>query len=231
MTEEKVFSVVAETRDGTTQTLSVRGRTPGEVFQQVKEMPGIRRVGRVTEVTRGGDRAGKAVERHRPHAAPGSTAAGSRDLGIGRPMSGPRVVIPARPTGGEQPFKHLQAPPERPREERREREERLPRKAAVTADQGGVPPTAAAQAGATPAPTPGGVAVVPPGGSADAAGGDYRIVKSRRRDGAAYLLQRGRWREEGKEGEKGRRVFTVEWEAGFTTREEAEQQRDAMSRT
>src|SRR4051812_35949508 len=99
-TEEKVFSVIAETRDGTTQTLSVRGRTPGEVFQQVKEMPGIRRVGRVTEVTRGGDRAGKAVERHRPHAAPGSTAAGSRDLGIGRPMSGPRVVIPARPTGG-----------------------------------------------------------------------------------------------------------------------------------
>ena len=47
---EKFHSVIVELECGERKTLPVRGASSGAVFQQVKSMPGIRRVGRVAEV-------------------------------------------------------------------------------------------------------------------------------------------------------------------------------------
>ncbi len=54
---------------------------------------------------------------------------------------------------------------------------------------------------------------------------EYRIVKSRRQGGEPYLLQRGYWHEQ-----KGKRIFTVEWEKGFPDREKAEKHEEWVKR-
>jgi hypothetical protein len=46
---------------------------------------------------------------------------------------------------------------------------------------------------------------------------EYRIVKSRRRDGLPYLVQRGHWQQS-----NGRRTFDMQWEKGFADRAAAE---------
>ena len=58
--------------------------------------------------------------------------------------------------------------------------------------------------------------VTPPQPAAQATAVEYRIMKSRRQTGEPYLLQRGKW-----QTENGKRVFRVESEKGFATREEA----------
>jgi hypothetical protein len=112
-------------------------------------------------------------------------------------ISGPRTVVYAPPTGGEQPFKHLKAPPERPKP---------------------VEPAKPQAAKAAPAPKP----VQETGGapmklSQPALPSEYRVVKSRRRDGLPYLVQRGQWQET-----NGRRSFDVQWEKGFEDRAQAD---------
>ncbi|HEX8914797.1 MAG TPA: hypothetical protein VF796_20765, partial [Humisphaera sp.] len=46
---------------------------------------------------------------------------------------------------------------------------------------------------------------------------EYRIHKSRRKDGLPYLLQRGTWSQVGT-----KRIFAVDWEKGFAERPQAE---------
>ena len=46
---------------------------------------------------------------------------------------------------------------------------------------------------------------------------EYRVIKSRRRDGLPYLVQRGQWQQA-----NGRRTFDVRWEKGFADREAAD---------
>jgi hypothetical protein len=198
MLAEKKYDVVAEMEDGGTKVLAVRAESPSQAFGIARAMPGVRRVGRVSEP---GQHAGHA--RHdrtaQDNGAPERFApSGAGSIAI--PLAGPRVVLPAPRGGGEQPFRFLEAPPERPK-----------------------PAPAPAPVAAKPAkPSP---AAVP---SADApsisADPEYRIVKSRRRDGQPFLLQRGRW-----QAANGKRTFQVEWEQGFDTREAAEGHRDSVT--
>lgn len=211
---ERFFTVVVEREDGRTETVRVAGLTPGAAFQQAKQMPGVRRVGKVAEV--GSGNAAVARNGNGTSAAPGHKSAPARAPGrseraagydpkVGFVITGPRVVVHARPAGGEQPFKHLQAPPEQygpPKPA-------PPKPVVVVAPPAPVPvqPVVAEQV-----KTP--VAVASETSSAPA----YRIMKSRRRDGMPYLLQRGTWRDVG-----GKRVFEANWEKGFPAREQAEQ--------
>ena len=209
---ERFFSVVVEREDGRTETVRVSGLTPGAAFQQAKGMPGVRRVGKVAEVGAGGPpaaRNGSPTPGH-PSApaapAPGrSERAAGYDPKVGFVLTGPRVVVHARPSGGEQPFKHLQAPPE---QYGPPKPPPPPKPVVVVAPPpppAPVQPVVAETAKAAP------VAEAP---SSPA----YRIMKSRRRDGMPYLLQRGTWRDAG-----GKRVFEANWEKGFPAREQAEQ--------
>ena len=122
---ERLFTVIAEFADGTTRTVRVRGESPSEVYQQVRTMDGVRRVGRVTEVSeqvfnsREPDRVSTQQNGHAQHRRsessprPGTAEPTERDVNrtLGNSISGPRVVRHARPAGGEQPFKNLVAPP------------------------------------------------------------------------------------------------------------------------
>jgi hypothetical protein len=114
---------------------------------------------------------------------------------LGNVISGPRIVRDARLSGGERPFAHLQPPPPRPEPIHPPKPKNAPR--AVIAP---VAPVVARDAAATAS-----------------AAVDYRIVKSRRKDGLPYLLQRGSWTTQG-----AKRVFDAGWEKGFETREQAE---------
>ena len=225
---ERLYSAVAEFEDGRRKVLPVRGESHGSVFQQVKQMPGVRRVGKVAEVsqaafealgrgevpselaspvpapaTRVAERQSTPAPAQQP---PAELSAEERQRILGGVISGPRVVVAARPTGGEQPFRFLKAPPERP-------------KPPVVVEVKAKAPAATAPKPAKPAPAP----------KQDAAAADgepeYRILKSRRRDGNPYLLQRGRWQTRG-----GKRQFEAEWEKDFAERPEAERHLEALRR-
>jgi len=212
---ERSYSVVVQMEDGGTRVLSIAGDSPGDAFKRAKDTPGVRRVGRVSEGNGAGQNgsshngAGQESRRGRPTApAPAATAIAPRpsqpvtldDL-VNVTIRGPRVVLHGRPGGGERPFKDLQAEPEwanrperpRPVEPARQRpvESVAPPVRSETVPQ-------QAQAGDATAP-------------------EYRVMKSRRKDGQPYLLQRGGWQQEA-----GKRVFTVAWEKDFPTREAAE---------
>jgi hypothetical protein len=201
-----MFSVAVEMENGERRTLSVRGESTGGVFQQVKAMPGVRRVGRVSapgderpaNAGGGGTVRREIPPQSRPPVRPEQTTEEARRALIGHAISGPRVVLDARPSGGEQPFKHLQPPPERPKPP--------------------TPPPAPAKAAASKAAAPARPAATAAAAAPVTGEPEYRIVKSRRRDGQPYLLQRGHWQDKG-----GKRTFTVDWEQGFDTREAAEQ--------
>lgn len=230
---ERFFSVIAEFADGSTRTVRVRGDSPSEVYQQVRAMPDVRRVGRVTELSEQAfgstqaDRSGQqprpqrrpdasARQESAPQERPGTAEPTERDANrlVGNSISGPRVVRHARPTGGEQPFKHLVAAPglvERP----------PPPPKPVAEVKPPAPP--AAVAASTPSPALARVAGDGEPSEETAAtssantGRELRIVKSRRRDGLPYLLQRGAWRQHGN-----KRVFDAGWEKGFAERAQAE---------
>ncbi len=202
---DKFFSVVAELADGTSKVVPVRAGSSGEAFHHARELPDVKRVGRVAEISESafaglGEGRAVAIE-HKPSAQPHverpePAAAAARPF-VPHVISGPRTVVYAPPAGGEQPFKHLKAPPERPK-----------------------PPQAPAPQVAKAVPAPKAVK-----DSDDASmkmpqpapPSQYRVVKSRRRDGLPYLVQRGQWQET-----NGRRSFDVQWEKGFEDREQAE---------
>jgi hypothetical protein len=209
---EKSFSVAVEMEGGEKRTLTVQGASSGSVFQQVKAMPGVRRVGRVAEIGADGyvapspsptsaGREQKSDDRQPAQAPTNSVFMGT----------GPRVVIGSR-NGGEQPFKNLYIPPERLATPKP-----TPPPQPVKPVMKAVPVAKAAPAPVVAAPKP----VEEPVQSQEEVGQqpslEYRIVKSRRQNGDPYLLQRGTWGEQ-----KGKRAFTIDWEKGFPDREKAE---------
>lgn len=223
---EKWYTVVAEMAGGETTVVRLRAATPSAVFQQVKAMPGVRRVGKVTEGDpdpgqeprrrEGQPREALAREghprdsrsQHSPRAA--APARPTPTLGHHHAVSGPRVVRAVRPAGGEQPFRHLKAPPERPKPPAPPPPPPAPPKAAP------VPQPAPVVAVEQPRPS-----VEPPSDAGPPEAREYRIVKSRRQSGDPYLLQRGQWGMQ-----KGKRTFAAEWEKGFATREAAERHQE-----
>lgn len=201
---EKFFSVAVEYKDGTVRTMAAQGDSQGAVFQQIKQLPGVRRVGKVSEVSAADFEAVRHGRRLAPEPQsppPGQAGPPVKLEQLNQPLRGPRVVIDARPIGGEQPFKHLQAPPERPK----------PPSPVIQQ------PTPAAKP--EPAPMPNFAQPVSRGtevlGPAEL---EYRIVRSRRASGPSYLLQRGTWSER-----DGKRIFKLDWEKGFDDRARAEQ--------
>lgn len=218
---ERCFSVAAEMADGTKTLVRVTGETPAEAFKQVRERPDVRRVGKVTEIQENSFRSGSAEPGREPmrpvmrsvedQPPQRSTPPVSRESLIGFTISGPRVVRDARRVGGEQPFKHLQAPPPSERDA-----------APVEPPKPIFSPFGASPKPPAPAPVEAvePVAVESPEEPSDA-GVEYRIVKSRRKDGFPYLLQRGSWQQQA-----GKRVFHSEWEKGFPDRDQADQRRE-----
>lgn len=202
---EKFFSVSVEYSDGTTKAVAARGESPSSVYQQIKQMPDVRRVGRVAEVSPG---VHEAVKHGRP-SAPDPEPRHPRPVEISvaslnQPLRGPRVVLDARPTGGEQPFKHLQAPPERPK----------PMRPVVEYQPAARRPELAPQ----PAMQSSGAETITQPESTEPSELEYRIVRSRRAGGQPYLLQRGTWSQR-----DGKRNFKLDWEKGFDNRTKAEQ--------
>lgn len=219
--------MVVEHEDGRTETLRLSGASPGAAFQQAKQAPGVRRVGKVAEVSsrtapdpvhpggNGSRSSAPARAPNRPAPAPGrSERAGGYDPKAGFVLAGPRVVIHAR-AGGEQPFRNLQAPPEP-----------FGPPKSLFLDALKVAEEAAAAARAAEAARQAELAAVEAAAASErqaaeaaraAAEPKYRIYKSRRRDGLPYLLQRGTWRDAG-----GKRLFEAGWEKGFAQRDEAE---------
>ena len=231
---ERFFSVVVETEDGRTETLRLSGASPGAAFQQAKQTPGVRRVGKVAEVgsrTAGpspvqpgaNGRSGSSSGAPAPsQPAPGrNERAGGYDPKVGFVLSGPRVVIHARP-GGEQPFRNLQAPPEQfgPPKALFLAALQAAEEAALAAQQAALAAQQAAAAAAEAerlARAEAAAAAATPTAPANPAEPQYRIYKSRRREGLPYLLQRGTWRDAG-----GKRLFEANWEKGFAERAQAE---------
>lgn len=218
---EHFFSVVVEKTDGKTSVLRVSGDSRGDAYKHVQQMDDVRRVGKITEIAEGAAHPSSGGSepreaRHprsehretRPSAPAARTEAESsgssssaRESLTAKTISGPRLVRAPRPAGGEQPFRHLKAAPGL--------KEPPPRPVPVAK----VPVV-------VPAP------VVAPAIEAESAEAfesvpltarEYRIVKSRRREGHPYLLQRGSWSQL-----KGKRVFESDWEKGFQEREKAE---------
>lgn len=225
---ERFFSVVVEHEDGRTERLRLSGASPGAAFQQAKQTPGVRRVGKVAEVgsrtapapvhpsANGNGRNGAVAAAPAQRApAPGrGERAGGYDPKAGFVLAGPRVVIHAR-AGGEQPFRNLQAPPEP-----------FGPPKSLFLDALKVAEEAAAAARAAEAARQAELAAIEAAAASErqaaeaaraAAEPKYRIYKSRRRDGLPYLLQRGTWRDAG-----GKRLFEAGWEKGFAQRDEAE---------
>lgn len=233
---ERFFSVVVEKEDGRAETVRLSGSTPGAAFQQAKQMPGVRRVGKVAEVsgrapmpdaTRVPASAGNGAANGAASASPTRAApapapirrerAAGYDPKVGFVLTGPRVVIQPRRAGGEQPFRHLQAPPEQYGPPKPLPPQPAPVEVEVQAPASSPPvepaPVVAEQPQAAPHPAPAAPALL----SEASAAPEYRIYKSRRRDGLPYLLQRGSWR-----GVGGKRLFEAAWEKGFAQREQAE---------
>jgi hypothetical protein len=220
---DKFFSVVAELEDGTSKVLPVRAGAPGEAFRRAREVPGVRRVGRVVEISEAaladlGQGRAAAVQAPAAQQQPVKTNPESRALRpvVPHVISGPRTVVYAPPARGEQPFKNFTVPPER----LKPAEAPKPQPAKVIA-----PPKPVAQPKPAIEPKPAAaVAAVQPAESDDSmrisqspSPTEYRIVKSRRRDGLPYLVQRGQWQQV-----NGRRTFDMQWEKGFADRDAAE---------
>lgn len=110
---EKLYSVVVEKEDGRTEVVAARGASPADAFREAKAMPGVRRVGKVTESGRHGHDAREAEHKRAVDRFDLRPPPPSRESLLANPVSGPRVVVHAR-SGGEQPFKHLKPPPDRP---------------------------------------------------------------------------------------------------------------------
>jgi hypothetical protein len=208
---EKWYSVAVETVDGKSEVLRIAARNPGEVFRQAKERPGVRRVGKIAE----GDlqpgrkpRPADATQHARPPA--------DRAALIGHNLSGPRIVIDAR-ASGEQPFKHLKPPPERPKPPTPPAPAPMPSRNAPVASAPNVQQASSARpqvsAGQASNPTP----ELPLTTDQPSTKPEYRIMKSRRQDGDPYVLQRGTWQQQ-----KGKRAFAVDWEKSFVDRPTAE---------
>jgi hypothetical protein len=218
---DKFFSVVAELEDGTSKVLPVRAGSTGEAFRHARDQAGVRRVGRVAEIAEAAFASlseGRAVVAQKP-AVPRQRQQQPEKTNPESParptaphvISGPRTVVYAPPSrGGEQPFKNFTVPPER-----------------LSADK---PKPQPAKAVAPPKPVielKPAVTAAAPEQSAEAddsmrisqapSDTEYRIVKSRRRDGLPYLIQRGHWQQV-----NGRRSFDMQWEKGFADREAAE---------
>jgi len=172
---------------------------------------------------------GEQVQEH--HQGEGhEPSAGSktpREALIGFTISGPRVIRAARPLGYEQPFRNFRArpgavnlpPPPEPAKPVfspfgpvRGPVANDPSRPPVFSKPASAPAAEAAQ------PAPQAESPAPAAAPAPAVR-EYRIQKSRRQSGEPYLLQRGTWATQ-----KGKRVFTVEWEKGFPSRENAEKQ-------
>jgi hypothetical protein len=146
---------------------------------------------------------------------------------LGFSISGPRVVRDARHVGGERPFAVLaplaksvttaepapQAPVAVPPPSIKNNPFVIPPKPVAPPAPAVAPAAKSPAAQTTPASDE---------SAGDTAAGDtsaveYRIVKSRRKDGLPYLLQRGTWKTQGT-----KRVFASDWEKGFDVREKAE---------
>ena len=208
---EKSYSVAVEMADGEKRVLTLQGASSGEVFQQVKAMPGVRRVGKVSELSSTGVmtpplRNGSAVLTPK-QPVEREQKADDRRAAIGFAISGPRVVRRDRQTVGERPFKHLQPPPERPKPPAALIKTVVVRTVEpVAADEQHTSNTEVAETSAKEI--------------------EYRIVKSRRQGGDPFLLQRGRWDEV-----HGKRAFNVAWEKGFVVREKAERHQQWVRQT
>jgi hypothetical protein len=212
---DKFFSVVAELEDGTSKVLPVRAGSSGEAFRHARDQAGVRRVGRVAEIAEpvfaalGEGRAVAAVAQARlVQEQPEKTNPDSPPRpSVPHVISGPRTVVYAPPARGEQPFKNFTVPPERLAVDAPKPQ---PAKLAVAK------PTPIAAVAATPAAAPvesdDSMRI-----SQAPSATEYRIVKSRRRDGLPYLVQRGQWQQA-----NGRRTFDVQWEKGFADREAAD---------
>ena len=224
MAAERVYSVDAEMADGSRRVVQVEAGTSGEAYRQVRDRPDVRRVGKVTEGVRStpfdaSAAQGRPAADRRPDAArPGSATPhpqqspdhtvppADRVKSLGFQLSGPRVVLDSKVKAGERPFAGLALPPDwKPPPP----PPPAPPKPVVVAPPPVVAkaPQAAAAPAAEPAPAPAGGAVPI----------EYRIHKSRRKDGLPYLLQRGTWSQVGT-----KRTFTVDWEKGFAERPQAE---------
>jgi hypothetical protein len=203
----RMYSVDVELENGARTVVQVEAESSSDAYRQARETANVRRVGRVTEGVRNTHSAATETPRREEERRPGEDRARTqraperqmspahRGQLLGNMIAGPRVVREARVVGGERPFAHLQPPPPRPEPIR--------------------PPVKPAKAKTTvaAAPQPKAVAVVAPA----VPGTDYRVVKSRRKDGQPYLLQRGTWSTQGT-----KRTYAAEWEKGFDTREQAE---------
>jgi len=235
---EKFYSVAVEMEDGHRKTLAVKAKGSGQAFASAKAAEGVRRVGKVTEIDaddfahvgKGGTIKEKPADRQPSRDRQGesgrksekpSSPAQRKTLTPAEPIAarpsgpyantGPRIVTHVRTRTGEQPFKHLQAPPERPKP---------PAPPAAPAKKSNAAKAAATKVTKAdkPAKPKAAKALAKKSSEKKAPADDNtRIVKSRRQDGPPYLLQLGAWKEVG-----GKRVFTVESEKGFDTREAAE---------
>ncbi len=219
---EKFFSVVAALADGSTKVVPVRAEAPGAAFREVRDRADVRRVGRVTEITpdayqrlERGEQPPANEPAPRPSAA-AEPAPAERPAArwVDHVISGPRTVVYVTPTGGEQPFKHLVALPERPKPPAPQPARAAQKPAAV---QVPAAPQSQAQPPADESPS------LPLPSTTEV---EYRISKSRRRDGLPYLLQRGQWQQL-----KGKRAFEVQWEKGFEGREQAERHLEWVKQT
>src|SRR4051794_31689372 len=119
--EARLYSVSVEMADGTSTVVRVQGQTSGEAFQQVKQMPGVRRVGRVVEGTQMSsgarqdsprqnrsdsprndtrndhrvDTRSHEVRQHEARQGPGASSS-DQNATLGNRIAGPRVVTPTR---------------------------------------------------------------------------------------------------------------------------------------
>ncbi len=232
---ERFFAVSVEFTDGRSGQLKVRGESPAEAFKDVRARADVRRVGKVVPIDEQAfhsDRPTAAAKVVRPSpVSPSKSPAGnspvepsfdggtSRESHMGFTISGPRVVRDAKRLGYEQPFKNLRARPGSVSVEPQPEPSKPvfspfgPAKG-PTANDSSRPSVFAKPVAEQPA-----AEETADTSSTDAVTREYRIVRSRRQSGEPFLLQRGIWAQV-----KGKRVFEVEWEKGFDTREKAEKQ-------
>ena len=251
----KFFSVVAEMENGTKALVPAQGGAADEAFRQVKGTPGVRRVGKVTEITQADHDALLRGERINPSPSrvphpPQSTRRDGKS-GAGRDSN---HAHPDRSEGdaGHGPVAHDEPAARRAAAGHAISGPRVIQHAPRSGEKPftffSVPPPRpkpprppepkpalkpAPQADPKPVaakPKPAAPSVAPTDEAAETAatpmGGAYRIVKSRRQDGSPYLLQRGDWHEQG-----GKRTFKVEWEKGFADRAAAEKHQEWVTKT
>jgi hypothetical protein len=209
--------------------LPVRANASGEAYRQARELPGVRRVGRVAEVSEtafAGLGQGRAMTAQAPP-TPANVKQPTEKTNPEAParphvphqISGPRTVVYTPPARGEQPFKNLAIPPERLKPA--DAPTLYPPKVVA-------PPKPVVQSKPVVELKPAAAAVAAPAQPTESdddsmrisqspSATEYRVVKSRRRDGLPYLVQRGHWQQV-----NGRRSFDVQWEKGFADREAAD---------